>query len=1164
MNEKAYDFHYRSLDSTWVYANQAKSLSGHYDSGLAEALNNMAFVHIAKMEYQKAFTLLDSVEQVTDNQVELLIADIQLMRLCQRESKNKDFYTYKERASQRIRRIDETDDQFNDHQRKRLVYARSEFNIVVSTYYYYVGLEQPSIDALMEVADYDLAEQDTAQWLNFLYNVGAGGIIVEGSTDEITTKEFDYLMDCYDLASQYGYPFWVANSMQAISEHIQGAEGRYVIQSNYPAQWARLNTDNMPDSLLAGNLAQRSLELFRQYGDVYQTAGSYRTLASCYWYIGDYESTLICLQKALDDNRAINQAPDLVASIWEQLSILYSALNDKENSDINRNLYLDKQEQTRQDRYLESRAVQLKSSVSQLNVMMLAVVLMIVMLVLFMMVLLYLRKRKDRQEPINELLVPLREWKENNVAYLKEQSEQFDEIIEQDEIVNLRISDNKRKNLEQRAKVSLVNSITPFIDRMIREINKLRQAGENPQVRAARYSYVAELADKINECNATLTQWIQMRQGDINLRIESFPLQELFDIVGKGKRGFSMKGIDLEIVPTGDRVKADRTLTLFMINTIADNARKFTPKGGHVKVSSHAADNYVEISIEDNGCGMSKEQVDRLFSVDKWVGVDEHGESQNDSLTPVAEKGHGFGLVNCKGIIEKYRKMSSVFNVCTIQVESVLGKGSRFFFRLPKGMVKMLFLAGLLTASLTSRAAPGHDLSVESGNVSLVSAGKFADSTYYANLNGRYKEALVYADSAMRCLNAYYREKRPNGTDTMQVYPDKGNAQAELVWWHDKLPTDYDVILSVRNESAVAALALHEWALYRYNNKVYTQLFKELSADNTLDDYCKTMQRSKANKTMAVIILLILFLLLVIAYVMLYYRHRVYYRFCVDKVNAINKVLLSDKTDDEKLNVIRQLTSGDAKAGASLFKRAQQTLPDDLAKVVEQVVEALENSLQVEKERMDDIELAGDELKRLQLENEKLHISNSVLDNCLSTLKHETMYYPSRIRLLVEGKDDNLESISELANYYKELYMLLSLQAMRQLDSVKVECRNVAIADVFRLADEQETGHIRGDASMLVFMDEILKKQNKGVLPVYAVKEKNAKYVTLTAQLSQLHLADGADLFSPDTGNIPFLLCRQIVRDIGECTNARGCGISSVSNGDEGTTLVITLAKGKE
>ena len=204
MNELAYDFHYRNLDSTWTYAQKAKQLAGNYNTGRAEALNNLAFVHIAKMEYQKAYELLDSVERITDNQVELLIADIQLMRLCQRESKNMDFYTYKERASHRNRRVNELGDELTSHLGKRLIYARSEFNIVTSTYYYYVGLEQPSIEALQQIDEDGEILQDTAQWLNYLYNVGAGGIIVDGSTEEIMQKEFDYLMDCYDIASQCG------------------------------------------------------------------------------------------------------------------------------------------------------------------------------------------------------------------------------------------------------------------------------------------------------------------------------------------------------------------------------------------------------------------------------------------------------------------------------------------------------------------------------------------------------------------------------------------------------------------------------------------------------------------------------------------------------------------------------------------------------------------------------------------------------------------------------------------------------------------------------------------------------------------------------------------------------------------------------------------------
>lgn len=67
--------------------------------------------------------------------------------------------------------------------------------------------------------------------------------------------------------------------------------------------------------------------------------------------------------------------------------------------------------------------------------------------------------------------------------------------------------------------------------------------------------------------------------------------------------------------------------------------------------------------------------------------------------------GHGFGLINCKGIIEKYRKLSSLFNVCTIGVESEPGKGSRFFFRLPKGIRRTLAILIILVAGLQGAMA---------------------------------------------------------------------------------------------------------------------------------------------------------------------------------------------------------------------------------------------------------------------------------------------------------------------------------------------------------------------------------------------------------------------------------------------------------------------------
>lgn len=397
------------------------------------------------------------------------------------------------------------------------------------------------------------------------------------------------------------------------------------------------------------------MDLFTSFGDIYQIAGANRTLASCYWQIKDYNSAIACLQDALEKDTAINQAPDLVASIREQLSIVYSSVNDKQLSDYNRNIYLDLQEQTRQDRYYESRADQLAKSSSQLNLMILSVIVMIVILVLLLFIFNRLRHRNDSRNSLASLMEPLQLWQKRYNEYMERMNDRYENINEAYSLSVVHIVSDKKRNLEQRAKISLVNSIVPFIDRMLNEINRLIEKHEPDGMRKERYEYIAELTDKINEYNTVLTDWIQMRQGQLNLHIETFPLQQLFDIVQRGRMSFQLKGIKLSVEKTDATVKADKILTLFMVNTIADNARKFTPEGGTVTVSATETPGYVEISVRDTGKGMSEEELSGIFDHKVY-------------------NGHGFGLMNCRGIIDKYKKISSIFNVCYLSAESEPGR----------------------------------------------------------------------------------------------------------------------------------------------------------------------------------------------------------------------------------------------------------------------------------------------------------------------------------------------------------------------------------------------------------------------------------------------------------------------------------------------------------
>ena len=1029
LNEQSYAYHYRNIDSTESYARRAAKLAEGYHAGRAEALNNLAFVHIVRMEYDEAERLLNEVVETTNHQVQQLIAYVQQMRLCQRRSRNREFHDYRELADKTIRRINEERASLSEHDQRCLLYAETEYAIVNSTYYYYVGLEQQSIDALNAINPNEV-QRDTAQFLNYLYNIGAGGIITQGSQQEINQQEFDRLMRCFLMARQGDYPYFAANALEALSEHLMEPPVRdHLMMDNMPAM-KFLNPDHVDDNMLAGYLAENSLYIFREFGDVYQIAGAYRTLASCFRQIGDYESALYNLEQALSDS-AIYQAPDLVASIREQLSVAYAAIDDKQQSDYNRNLYLDVQETTRQDRQLEARANQYERAISQLNLMIIAVIVAIILLFFSLWLFNYLNKKRTKTEGTDEL---------------------FEQKSEDIQALQLRVEASERRNLEQRAKVSLVNSVTPFIDRILHEV-------KNPEKADA--EYIQELTDQINDYNDVLTYWIQLRQGELSLHIESFALQELFDLLAKGHASFQMKGVELNIAPTDAVVKADKVLTLFMLNTLADNARKFTDKGGKVSISANDQEEYVEIAVEDTGQGMTDEQLQHLF------------ESKPIKDDGKAQTSHGFGLLNCKGIIEKYRKISQIFSVCQIAATSKLGQGSRLFFRLPKGILRILILGMLLSGTaLTGYGQQPKPTPTDSDPLAQASA--YADSAYFCNINGQYERTLVFADSCIDCLNRQYLSLQPRGRYLMRPMGNPSLIAPEIKWLHDGLDVNYHIILDIRNESAVAALALHEWQIYSYNNRIYTQLFKEMSADDTLGDYCRTMQQSQTNKTIAIILLVILALAILPAYYLLYYRHRLYSRF------------LS------------------------------------------------------EQQRQTDLEMLDDEQRRTELEISNLHVSNAVLDNCLSTLKHETMYYPSRIRQTLDSGDT--ESLSEVTSYYRELYGMLSQQAMRQVERTHLHLRPLSMEGVT----------ILGDENLIRYLFEILRKQSGEKKPEIQFSQKNEKYVEVSVAMPGLDFSkeQPEDLFQPKREHIPFLICRQIVRDHGEATNRRGCGIrAEIING---------------
>jgi len=126
------------------------------------------------------------------------------------------------------------------------------------------------------------------------------------------------------------------------------------------------------------------------------------------------------------------------------------------------------------------------------------------------------------------------------------------------------------------------------------------------------------------------------------------------------------KGIEMVAnVDENLSVFADVNMLDTVFRNLISNAIKFTEASGTVRVTAEQIeDNLVEISVVDTGIGMKSENIDKRFQVNV---VETYGTE--------GEKGNGLGLVLCKELVEKCGG--------TIGVESEVGKGSRFYVRLP-------------------------------------------------------------------------------------------------------------------------------------------------------------------------------------------------------------------------------------------------------------------------------------------------------------------------------------------------------------------------------------------------------------------------------------------------------------------------------------------------
>jgi PAS domain S-box-containing protein len=182
---------------------------------------------------------------------------------------------------------------------------------------------------------------------------------------------------------------------------------------------------------------------------------------------------------------------------------------------------------------------------------------------------------------------------------------------------------------------------------------------------------ITSISDNAERAKKTINQILILAKSEIknNLVLIDTDLNKYIETVVE----FEMKPIaneknihinlELKKIPN---IKADEDKLIELMDNLIGNAIKYTPHGGDIKIRTSSEKSHILVEIKDTGIGIAKENIPKLF--EKFYIINKNSKST------------GLGLSTCKQIVESHGGK--------IGVQSVLGKGSNFWFTLPFNIKK--------------------------------------------------------------------------------------------------------------------------------------------------------------------------------------------------------------------------------------------------------------------------------------------------------------------------------------------------------------------------------------------------------------------------------------------------------------------------------------------
>lgn len=245
----------------------------------------------------------------------------------------------------------------------------------------------------------------------------------------------------------------------------------------------------------------------------------------------------------------------------------------------------------------------------------------------------------EQSRALNEMQIALRE----EIEFRKEAERKKDEFIS--------IASHELK--------TPMTSIKGYIQLLERSLDK-----DDKETIRKRLHKVQNQIDKLNILIADLLDISKIESGKLKFNKKHFQFDDLLDhlieiMQQSNPQVKILKNGSVNGTIFGDEMRLEQVIINFITNAI-----KYGPDGKEILITTEIRGNEVYFSVRDHGIGMSTEHLQKVF--DKFYRIEETSERF---------QGLGIGLYICKEIIERHNGK--------IGVDSALGEGSEFYFKIP-------------------------------------------------------------------------------------------------------------------------------------------------------------------------------------------------------------------------------------------------------------------------------------------------------------------------------------------------------------------------------------------------------------------------------------------------------------------------------------------------